>query len=61
MAGKILKWKDNKFEELNGDEPLELAKVFRLGAIEGFIDGLVVVGAGYIITGIVEFIKDFKK
>lgn len=61
MVKKILEWKDDKFEALNGHDPQDLAKAFGLGVLDGVIDVLVVIGAVSSVAGIAKAIKSFKK
>ena len=64
MTKKILKWTDRKLEEINKSDEIggkELAKAFGVGAIEGFIDGLVINGAVLFGIGVVNIVKGIIK
>lgn len=60
MVRKILKWSDKKFEEalIEEDESKGLAKASLSGAVEGFVDGLAIIGLGSFIIGTIELVKD---
>ena len=61
MVRKILGWCDKKYEEiLEDDDNICHAKAFGLGAIEGAIDALVVLGAIASVSVIIETIKGTK-
>lgn len=60
MVRQILKWTNDKYEEVlyyNQDEKHPLAKAAGLGVLEGMIDGFVIVGAIEFITGAVRIGK----
>ena len=64
MTKEILKWTDEKLEEIYESDEVggkELAKAFGVGAIEGFIDGLVIVGGIYWVAGVVKIVKNAVK
>lgn len=64
MTKKILKWTDEKLEEIYESDEVggkELAKAFGVGAIEGFIDGLVINGAILFAAGVVNIVKNAVK
>ena len=63
MVREILKWCDNKFEEalLEEDESKGLAKAAQSGAVEGFVDGIAIVGVAGFIIGAIEVVKGVVK
>ena len=63
MVREILKWCDDKFEEalVEEDETKGLAKAAQSGAVEGFIDGLAIVGLAGFAIGVVEVVKGVVK
>lgn len=60
MVREILKWCDNKFEEAlaEEDEAKGLAKAGQSGAVEGFVDGIAIVGLAGFVIGVIEIVKD---
>lgn len=63
---EILKWTEKKFDKvMEDDNPKDFRKnclkVAGLGAIEGFIDGVVIVGALGVIGGLIGSITGQNK
>lgn len=64
MVREILHWCDNKMDESlqKDDDKIYYAKAFMTGALEGFIDGIVVTAAiGIATNGISAIVKAIKK
>ena len=64
MLKEILYWTDEKFDEINKNpnEKHRYIKAFVLGCVEGALEGLVIVGAGYMaIEGIIAACNRNKK
>lgn len=64
MTKEILKWTDEKLEEIYESDEVggkELAKAFGVGVIEGFIDGLVIIGGICYVAGVVGWVKGIIK
>lgn len=56
IARSVLKWTDKKYDEAMAVEGLtakSAGKAFISGAVEGVIDGLVVVGAATCVLGVI--------
>ena len=59
MVRELLKWTDKKFENVvdDPDQPNAFAKAVGLGAIEGMVDAVAVIGTLGLIGGIISMFK----
>ena len=64
LIKKVLNWKDKKYDELldsNDSDFVCGAKAFGIGALEGFIDSAVIIGAFVIVKDAVWLVKNIGK
>ena len=64
MVKRILNWNDRRYDELLDSDDRDFVagvKAFGIGAVEGFIDGAVIIGAAVIAKDLIWCIKHIVK